>query len=204
MLSLLVATFVKRYVTVKSFKRQKWKGKATFILKNITLILYTFFLHTYVNAFIGFNDNNDKRSAGKYTCNTRRRSLYTFGPCRFRDRGEGRARCQARLGELPTILRTEAALCGRKRAATFLALNPRARTRDLGTTVAPDRAICKYPPVRGIARTIRKSHLRSLPHFLASLSVFRTPNKFRRAVCKNAFSTFGAPENYEKLQKNRV
>jgi len=125
------------------------------------------------------------RSAGKYTCNTRRRSFYTFGPCRFRDRGEGRARCQARLGELPTILRTEAALCGRKRAATLLALNPRARTRDLGTTVAPDRAICKYPPVRGIARTIRKSHLRSLPHFLASLSIFRTPNKFMRAVCKN-------------------
>lgn len=110
---------------------------------------------------------------------THSRSLYTSGPCRFRDRGEGRARCQARSGELPTILRTEAALCGRKRAAALLALNPRARTRDLGTTVAPDRAICKYPPVRGIARTIRESHLRSLPRFLVSLPIFRTATNLR-------------------------
>lgn len=114
---------------------------------------------------------------------SRRRSLYTSDPCRFRDRGEGRARCQAHSGELPTILRTEAALCGRKRAATLLALNPRARTRDLGTTVAPVRAICKYPPVRGIARTTRESHLRSLSRVFSYLSHFsRTPTNLR--VCR--------------------
>jgi len=45
--------FVKRYVTVKSFKSEKGK---LFGEKYTFLILYKFLLHTYVSAFIGFND----------------------------------------------------------------------------------------------------------------------------------------------------
>lgn len=135
---------------------------------------------------------------------SRRRSLYTSDPCRFRDRGEGRARCQAHSGELPTILRTEAALCGRKRAATFLALNPRARTRDLGTTVAPDRAICKYPPVRGISRGRFANPTSDLSRICSYLSHFSYADKFTRVVCKNIFSTFDASEHYEGLRKSRI
>lgn len=39
----------------------------------------------------------------------------------FATEAKAERRCQARSGELPTILRTEAARCGRKRAATLLA-----------------------------------------------------------------------------------
>ena len=78
----------------------------------------------------------------------------------------------------------------REEAATLLSLNPRTRTRDLGTTVAPNRAICKYRPVRGIARIIRESYLqwlRSLTRFLAYLSIFHMLTNLRVPSAKTHF-----------------
>lgn len=72
---------------------------------------------------------------------------------------------------------------------TLLALNPRARTQDLGTTVAPDCAICKYSRVREIARSgPRESHLRSPSRFLAPFLILHTTQLYTYCVRTYIFS----------------
>jgi len=122
-------------------------------------------------------------------CNTHCWSLYTYGPCRFRDRGEGRARCQALSGELPTILRTEAALCGRKRQR-FSHWTQELELETLEQPLPPIALYVSIRPVRGIARIIRESYLqwlRSLTRFLAYLSIFHMPTNLRVPSAKTHF-----------------
>lgn len=74
----------------------------------------------------------------------------------FATEAKAERRCQARSGELPTILRTEAAHCGRKRAATLLAPEPETLEQPL-PPIALYVSIYVFLCKRGIARTTRES-----------------------------------------------
>lgn len=82
----------------------------------------------------------------------------------FATEAKAERRCQARSGELPTILRTEAARCGRKRAATLLAPEPETLEQPL-PPIALYVSIYVFLGKRGIANpTIFLMHL-SFPSF---------------------------------------